>query len=851
MKVSMNHLKELVKTDVSVAELSQLFNLHSGEVEEYYKLVEANNLVVGHVVSKERHPDADKLSVCQVDIGGEISQIVCGAPNVAQGQNVIVSKPGAVLPGGFKIKQSHIRGVESNGMICSLGELGLNKKFVYTDGIHVIKEECKPGDNPLEVLNLVDEVMALDITPNRADLLSIMGVAYDTSAILNAELTVNENLKVDETDKEADIKVRIDADKLVCPAYYGRVIENIEIKESPQWLQSRLIAMGVRPINNVVDITNYVMLETGQPLHAFDYDKIETKQIAVRLAKPGEKLVTLDEQVRELNELDIVITDGVKPIALGGVMGGFETEVNDNTKTILLESANFRYEFIRRTSRRLDLRSEASIRFERKIDPKRTELALNRAANLLQELANGSILKMVEDNYVDNVSELDAYVNITTDTIEENLGFDLEKLGLPGESKVEKIVNILNRLKIENEVYNGYMKIEDLTEIDKMDENEVKKLIIQIKIPTRRQDMIADDFGLQTGSPVVKKEGKIVGYISNRYQDIVEEVGRIIGYDKLPLNLPSTITKGKLSASQIFRRDLTSKLVGLGLDEVVTYALVKEDRMNDFTKEVVKEYIKVASPMSLERHALTSSPLVSMIDVVKYNIARKNNDVFIFELSKRYTEQEKLVVSGALTGVMSHTNWQGKKEVVDFYTVKGILDSLLENLHLGHLEYAPTKAYKNLHPGQSAVIEIKQGKNVTEVGFLGKLHPEYAKKHSLKNVYVFELEIEKLHNSQRILKRVKEINKFPEVNRDIAVVLDEKVPASEVLAAVNKAGKRMLIKSEVFDLYKGAPLTETQKSLAIKLVFSDPKRTLEAKEVDQRVNEILGVLKAKFNAELR
>ena len=595
------------------------------------------------------------------------------------------------------------------------------------------------------------------------------------------------HIDIKEETKECDVAISIDTEN--CQSYYARIIEDIEIKESAQWIKSRLIAMGIRPINNVVDITNYVMLETGQPLHAFDYGKVTTNAISVRMATEGEVVKTLDEQDRILTTDDIVITDGEKAIALGGVMGGFSTEISVNSSAVLLESAVFNPINIRKTSRRLDLRSEASTRFERKVDPARTILALELATELFQKFASGKVLKGTSN--VDNVDYTEKVVTTSTKQINDNLGSDLSN---------EEVMNILSRLNFTFTVDNN-----DLL----------------VTLPSRRQDMTT-------------------------YQDIVEEVGRIVGYDNLPLTLPKTVSKGSLTPTQIFRRELKTKLTGLGLTEVVTYSLVHTDRINDFTKEETTS-TKVALPMSLDRSTLTASPLVGIIDVLKYNIARKNNDVFVFEIGKRYNEDEKLVVSGALTGMMTSTSWQGKREVVDFFTVKGIIDALLESMHLGHLDFEVTKDYKNLHPGQSAIIKDRTG----QVGFVGKLHPEYAKNHNLKDVYVFELEVAKLEHVRRVIKKVREINKFPEMVRDIAVVLDEKILAKDVLEAINKAGKRMLLSSEIFDLYKGVPLSDTEKSLAIKLVFSDSKRTLETKEVDQRVNEILGVLKARFNAELR
>lgn len=786
MKVSMNHLREFIDTDINVLDLAALFNTHSAEVEEAYTLIDVSNLVVGYVTEKTAHPDADKLSVCQVDIGGEVSQIVCGAPNVDKGQYVIVSKPGAELPGGFKIKSATIRGVESNGMICSLAELGLDKKFVDASGIHVIKEDCKPGDDPLEVLQLTDEVMALDLTPNRADLLSVMGVAYDTAAILDLPIKLKE-INVVETNKDVPVKIRIDTEN--CYSYYARVLDNIEIKESPQWMQSRLIAAGMRPINNVVDITNYVLMETGQPLHAFDYDLLDSDTISVRMAEDGEELVTLDNQTRTLTKEDIVITNDNKAVALGGVMGGLDTEIVSGSKRILLESAVFNPLNIRKTSNRLDLRSEASMRFERGVDPKRTILALELATSLFQQYAGGTVYKGISK--VDNIDYTPVVIKTSAKQLNDNLGSDLSN---------DEVKDIIRRLNFEYKEEDGQLLV---------------------TVPSRRHDI----------------EG---------YQDLVEEVGRIYGYDKLPLTLPTTVSQGSLTEIQQFKRAIKRRLTGLGLHEVVTYSLVPEDRVHEFSLDQPKT-IKVLMPMSQDRAVLTMSPLVSMMDVLSYNKARKNEDMFIFELGKRYNKEETEMIAGAMTGTLSSTKWKGDTNPIDFYTVKGILNSLFESLHLGHLEYEPMKDYQNLHPGQSAYIKDYHG----NVGFIGKLHPEYEKEHDLDGVYVFELDLQALFDRRRLLKRFKEINKFPEVERDIALVVDHKVTAKEILDVVNKAGKRMLIHSEIFDVYEGKPLADNQKSVAVKMIFSDPKKTLEAKEVDTRVHDILGILKKRVNAELR
>jgi len=787
MKISMNWLNELVDVDVTIEELSALYNKHSAEVEEFYKLVEATNVVVGHVDSIEKHPDADKLSVCQVNIGTKVSQIVCGAPNVDKGQNVIVALPGAVLPGGFKIKESTIRGIDSNGMICSLGELGIDKKYFNEDGIHVLPKTAVVGTDPIKELYFDDEVMVLDLTPNRADLLSVLGAAYDTAALLDKELILKEYIVSEEPEKNT-LKIELDTDN--CPAYTARVIKNIEINESPKWMQARLIAAGMRPINNVVDITNYVMLETGQPLHAFDYDLLNTDIIKVRMAHEKETIITLDEKQRVLTSSDIVITDGEKVVALGGVMGGFDTEVVPTTTAILLESAVFNPVSIRKTSNRLDLRSEASTRFERKVDPARTKLALEMATCLFIEYASGKVLSGISEEF--NIDLTEKQIPVTLEKINRVLGSSLS---------IDEVSNIFDRLNFE-------YKLDDTT--------------FNMSAPTRRQDLVT-------------------------YQDIVEEVGRMIGYDNLPSTLPTTISIGKLSEEQTVRRKIKNTLNGLGLDEAVTYSLVSEETANDFDIKGLKP-VALSKPMSNDRSVLSLTPLTSLIEVVKYNNARKINDVAVFTVGKEYQDgKESLLLAGAITGEYSNVMWQGKREVADFFILKGIITSLLNELSLGHLDFVKTDKYNNLHPGQSAQIVDRTG----TVGFIGKLHPEYAKNNDLKDVYVFELELDKIIQLRRPLKKVKDINKFPIMQRDIAVIVNKDVQASEIINVIKKVGKRMLLSANVFDLYLGENIGLDNKSLAIRMEFSDLKRTLEAKEVDERVNEILGILDKKLGAKLR
>ncbi|XMB85617.1 phenylalanine--tRNA ligase subunit beta [Mycoplasmatota bacterium WC44] len=784
MKVSYKWLSEFVNIDIPYTKLGDKFSLMSQEVADVYKLTDVSNIVVGYVKSKEKHPDADKLNVCIVDVGEEL-QIVCGAPNIEEGQKVIVALVGAELPGDFKIKKSKIRGIESFGMICSLNELGIDKKFVDVSGIHVLQNDAEIGANPLKLLELDDEVMELDLTPNRGDLLSVMGVAYDTAAILDKELLLKEPF-IQEIDDENDIKVKIETEN--CMSYYARVIKGVNITESPDWLKARLIAAGIRPINNIVDITNYIMLETGQPLHAFDLDKFESNEVVVRMANSGEVIKTLDNEDRELTEADIVITNGKVPTALGGVMGGLNTEIDENTKYVLLESATFNPLNVRRTSRRLDLRSDSSTRFEKGVDPNRTVLALNRACEMFQNIAGGKVLSNISK--VENNDLNEKVIDIELNYIKNVIGYDY---------KLEDIEDVFDRL--------GF-------------EYKQKKGIFKVQLPTRRLDLLTK-------------------------QDLVEEVVRIHGYDKVALTLPKTVSKGKLSNNQLRTRKIRRILQGLGLDEVLTYSLVNENNIYDFTLEQ-NEYTKLLMPMSEDKAVMRHTPLNGLISTLKYNIARKMSDLSLFEISKKYTKEEELLVGGALTGIQNKTPWKGNYEKVDFYYTKGIVESLLESLGVIATFEKPESTNKNYHPGQTAYIY--QNNNL--IGFISKLHPKYQSENDLNDTFIFELNLDMIQFEDDVTKFV-QLQKYPVINRDIAIVVDRTIPVNDVITVIRNNGKKLLKDIEIFDVYTGENVSENEKSIALKLLFMDPTRTLETEEVTNRVNKIIKGLEVELNAKLR
>ncbi len=788
MNISINWLKEYVDIPVSPQELAKLFSLKSAEVGRLEKLVEASKLVVGYVKSSIDHPQSDHLHICEVDTGEESLQIICGAPNVKSDQYVIVALEGAVLPGDFKIKKAKIRGVESNGMICSLEELGIEKKYHNEDGIHELKNDAIIGSNPLAYLNLDDYVMELDLTPNRSDLLSVIGVAYDTAAILKTDVLLPK-IEINESSEENSVSVFTETKG--CKSYYARVVKNVKIEQSPQWLKARLIASGIRPINNVVDISNFVMLEYGQPLHFFDYDQIKTNKIVVRDAFPNEVITTLDGKKRDLLKDDLVITDGELPIALAGVMGGFETEVEPHTTSILIEAATFDPRRVRLTSKRLDLRSEASMRFERGLDPARSSEACDRAAMLLQNIAGGTVLNGT--SHFDTHHYQKKEISLSLDKIKQVTGAPYT---------VEDIKSVLSALKF------AFTKDGSVFNID---------------IPSRRIDLSYD-------------------------QDIIEEIVRIHGYDFIPTTYPKTPTEGGLSEKQKLRRKIRNYLVNIGLDETVTYSLVSNEKALAFDINETS-VIALQNPMSEEKSTLRHSLVPSLLDVITYNQSRKIDDVKLFEIGRTYyIDNEREVISGALSGSYQPSLWQGKKEVIDFFLVKGIVEGILSVMNVSKVTIRPfTDPVSFLHPGQSAEIVVQE----EVIGYLGKLHPEVEHMNDLKNVYVFEIDFDQLLNFGVSKVVMKSIPKYPSVSRDIALVVDNDISASALLNELKRSNPHTLVEVTLFDLYVGDKLEKGKKSVAFNMLFQDESKTLSTEEVDGFVAKALKNLNTKFNAVLR
>ncbi|MGN8233301.1 phenylalanine--tRNA ligase subunit beta [Priestia flexa] len=802
MFVSYRWLQEYVDlSGVKAEELADKVTKSGIEVEGVENLNKGvSGVVIGHVVECEQHPNADKLSRCQVDLGDETVQIVCGAPNVAQGQKVAVAKVGAVLPGNFKIKRAKLRGEESNGMICSLQELGIESKLVakdYQEGIFVFPSDAEVGADALEALNLHDEVLELGLTPNRSDCLSMLGVAHEVAAILNREVKYPE-VEFQETEEKASdyISVAVEA-KEDNPLYVARMVKNVKIAPSPLWMQTRLMAAGIRPHNNVVDITNYILLEYGQPLHAFDYDRLGSKEVVVRHAQEGEEIVTLDDQKRVLKENQLVITNGKDPIALAGVMGGANSEVQDDTVNVLIESAYFRGLSVRQTSKEHGLRSEASARFEKGIDPSRTRIAADRAAELMAAYAGGEIVSGTVE--FDEMTIEPAVVSVTLERINYVLGTELE---------MAEVQEIMNRLQFESKVEGD---------------------AIIVTVPTRRGDITIEE-------------------------DIVEEVARMYGYDHLPTTLPVTVaTPGRLSDYQLKRRKVRRFLEGAGLAQTTTYSLTSAEKATQFALNTAST-VRLAMPMSEDRSVLRQSLVPHLLEAIKHNNARQTDSIALYETGSVFlgTEEGQLPieeerVAGAITGLWHSHSWQGEKKAADFYVAKGVVEGLLSALGLdNHIQYKPTNQ-EGMHPGRTAAVVL----NGQEAGYVGQLHPVTQKQYGLRETYVFELNLKAIFAAKVEEVRYSAIPRFPSITRDIALVVDKEVLAGELQTAIYEAGGELLKEVAVFDLYDGERMEEGKKSVAFSLRYLDPERTLTDEEVSAAHANVLKVVEEQFKASLR
>ncbi|OTN76550.1 phenylalanine-tRNA ligase, beta subunit [Enterococcus sp. 8G7_MSG3316] len=760
-------------------------------------------IVVGEVVACEPHPDSDHLSICQVNIGDEVTQIVCGAPNVKSGIKAIVALPGSRITGNVKIKKGKMRGQVSNGMICSLQELGYSDSVIpkeYAEGIYYLPADAIAGEPVFPYLDMDDHLIELSITPNRADALSMRGVAYEVGAIYRQTPHFPAfDLKEADTAASSKIKVTV-TDEADTPAYQIRIIEHVTIAPSPQWLQNRLMNEGIRPINNVVDVTNYILLLFGQPLHAFDYQKLNSQEILVRRGKDAETLVTLDGESRTVSNDDIVITNGQVPVALAGVMGGLDAEITGTTTTVALEAALFDPLAIRLTSKKFNLRSESSARFEKGINQATVAAACDAAAAMIAELAGGEVLKDAVEG--SKVTIEPVTVSITLERINRYLGTTIDA------AEVEEIFAALGfDTTISGETY-------------------------QVSVPPRRWDISIE-------------------------ADIIEEVARIYGYDRLPSTLPSGETvAGRLTREQLLTRSIRTILEGSGVSEAISYALTTEEKAQQFTF-TDSHVTRLDWPMTEDRAVLRLNLIAGLLDDLAYNLARKNSNVALYEIgrvfkqtgdSKKELPTEVNHLSIAVTGNVHNKDWQSEAQKVDFYHVKGMLENLFAQLGLRtRITYIPTDSLKEMHPGRTALILLDE----EVIGFVGQIHPTTAKGYEVTETYAAELDLDQLLKETSEQTVYQTVSKYPAVNRDIALLLSEQVDNQSVVAAIRAAAGRFLQDVRLFDVYQGKNIEAGKKSLAYSLTFVNPEATLTEEEINQSMTKITKNLEETLQAEVR
>lgn len=806
MLVSYKWLNEYLDlSKVTAKELADQMSLTGIEVEAVTKPMDGmKKIVVGEVKECVPHPDSDHLSICQVDIGEEeLSQIVCGAPNVKAGIKVIVALPGSRIAGNVKIKKGKMRGQVSNGMICSLQEIGYTDNVIpkeYAEGIQYLPEDAVCGDQVFKYLDMDDDLIELSITPNRADALSMRGVAYEVGAIYR-QTPQFKDLPLVESNQLASDKIKVSVeDTNDAPSYQIRVIENVKIAPSPQWLQNRLMNAGIRPINNVVDVTNYVLMLFGQPLHAFDYDRLNSQEIVVRRAKAGETLVTLDDETRELTPEQIVITNGKEPVALAGVMGGRDSEIIESTTTVALESALFEPITIRKASKAFNLRSESSARFEKGINRATVSQACDFAAAMIQQLAGGEVLAGAVVG--SSVDAKDVTVGVKLERINQYLGTDLT---------VDQVDEIFTAL--------GFT----------FERNETS---YQVNVPPRRWDISIE-------------------------ADLIEEVARIYGYNQLPSTLPSGETvAGSLTPEQKALRKIRTLLEGDGLNEAISYALTTEEKSKQFTfKDSV--VTRLDWPMTEDRSVLRMNLISGLLDDVQYNVARRNTQIALYEVGRVFYQNENPKknlpleenhIAFALSGQWQAKDWQTANEKVDFYHAKGILDQLFEKLSVtDEIQYQPAQNMKELHPGRSAYIYL--GEEL--IGFVGQVHPTTAKAYDIPETHVAELNVEALIAASFGKFSFKPVSKFPSMSRDIAMLVSERISNQEVISVIKQAAGRFLSDVAIFDVYQGKNIDLGFKSLAYSLTFTNPEATLTDEEVNKAMEKVTKALTENFSAIIR
>lgn len=770
------------------------------EVEDIVPPSQGTNLVIGEVLTCKDHPDSDHLHITTVNTGDQVRPIVCGAPNVAAGQKVIVALPGAKLPGG-EIKSGKIRGEVSDGMICSLAELGVDKHTLseaQLSGIEVLDQDAPVGHtDPLGYLGYDDTVLDIGLTPNRADCQAAWNMASETAAILNIPCQLPEVAGAADIASDVPTQLKIVSETEKCPHFYGKVVNSVTIKPSPKWMQELLRASGMNSINNVVDISNIVMLETGQPMHFYDKNALPHQEITVK-DNLDTDYTTLDGETYHLQSGDVVITSNGQPIGIGGVMGGNDSKVEDNTQGIIIECASFDHVSIRNTARRLNLNTESSIRYQKGIEPLAAKKAIDRAVDLLIQYADAKDFEQTVEFGCDHYEE--KTITCTVEQLNHRLGTDFAK---------EEIVDVFARLNLEPTV---------------------EGTTVTVKVPSTRQDL----------------EGMA---------DLSEEVIRMIGYDRLPSTLPvMEMTEGKLNPQQRQRRFIQTFLCENGLQDAITYTLVSSTKKENAIFST-GDALELPTPLSEERRYLRTSILPSLLESAAYNHSRGNKGVNMFEISELTSTQgviEHLAI--VLTGAMNETRWLKTSTPADFYTLKGLVETILERSGISEnrLFFKPNqKDTTHFHPGRSAEVYI--GKDL--IGLMGEIHPLYANEVGLKHAVMAELDLDQILETKKSKIRFTPVSKYPAVYRDLAFVVEKDLPASKIVEVIKrsgKLGKESIVKNvDVFDVYQGEHVGEHEKSIALTMTFQSDVQTLDDKTITTIFNSIIDAIVNQCKATLR
>jgi phenylalanyl-tRNA synthetase beta chain len=802
MKVSLNWLKDYVDIDRDAKDLAHLLTMAGLEVEQVLPMGEGfDKVVVAKILSIRKHPNADRLSLVEVSTGKENLPVVCGATNIREGQKVPLALVGAHLPNGIEIKRSKIRGVLSEGMLCSEIELGLGPDET---GIMILAPELPSGVNLGEALGLKDTILDISITPNRPDCLCTIGVAREVAALTHRRVKYLYSSLADKGEEIFQKTSVTILDPDLCPRYVARMIEGVKVGPSPLWIKNRLEKVGIRSISNVVDVTNYVMMEYGQPLHSFDFSMLEQGRIVVRRAKEGEMFITLDGVKRILDEEMLLICDGVKPVAIAGVMGGLNSEIREDTKTVLLESAYFNPMNNRMTSKKLGLETEAAFRFGRGIDYGGCLAAADRAAQLIQELAGGRVVE----------GAVDAYPTPLRPS--------------PVRLRVRRAHQVLG-IEIPFQKAKDYLKDLELDVKEGEDED-----VLVVTPPSFRGDL-------------------------EREIDLIEEIARLNGYDQIPLTLP----KGPPSSEERRRETPLEKkamevLIQHGYFEVITYSFTSSsswDSISLVSEDPRRKHLQILNPLSEDLSVLRTSLIPDLMETARYNVSRKNSNLKIFELKKVFFPQEGerlprevKYLAGLAMGLDQDPHWAFSPRPIDFYDIKGCVEDLLEVLQVKEVKFNQTKDIPYFHPGKAASILC--GKEV--LGVLGEVHPQVLGHYEIEGkAYLFEIDFEQTVKWAREGKQFRPLPKFPSIYRDLSLVVDDDLEVEKVTEAIWNFHEPFIDEVNLFDVYRGDPIPSGKKGVSYRIRYQSNDRTLTDEEVNRYHETVIFRLREIFQAELR